>query len=266
MRRKAPIAALFAGALLALTACSTPAATPSPSPSDSQTAPASKLTGTVTVFAAASLNKSFEEIAAGFKKANPGVEVVTSYDGSNGLVDQLVGGARADVLATADEKSMTRANDEKLLASASELFATNVLTLVTPSDNPGGITGLDASLDGKRLVVCAPEVPCGAATVKLAESLNVTLSPVSEESKVTDVLGKVTSGEADAGLVYTTDAAGAGDKVKVIGITGAEAVINRYPIAVLANAENPDAAKAFAAYVTSPEGLAVLSKFGFGAP
>ncbi len=266
MRRKAPIAALFAGALLALTACSTPAATPSPSPSASETAPASKLTGTLTVFAAASLNKSFEEIAADFKKANPGVEIVTSYDGSNGLVDQLVGGAKADVLATADEKSMTRANDEKLLASASELFATNVLTLVTPPDNPGNVTGLDASLDGKRLVICAPEVPCGAATIKLAESLNVTLSPVSEESKVTDVLGKVTSGEADAGLVYTTDAAGAGDKVKVIPIAGAEAVINRYPIAVLAGAENSDAAKAFAAYVTSPEGLAVLAKFGFGAP
>ena len=266
MRRKAPIAALFAGALLALTACSTPAATPSPSPSASETAPASKLTGTLTVFAAASLNKSFEEIAADFKKANPGVEIVTSYDGSNGLVDQLVGGAKADVLATADEKSMTRANDEKLLASASELFATNVLTLVTPPDNPGNVTGLDASLDGKRLVICAPEVPCGAATIKLAESLNVTLSPVSEESKVTDVLGKVTSGEADAGLVYTTDAKGAGDKVEVIEVPNADDIINDYRAVVLKDAKNSEGAQKFLDLILSDSGQNTLKDFGFGAP
>lgn len=221
-------------------------------------------TRTLTVFAAASLTDSFTELAEDFEEANPGVEVRLSFDGSSGLVDQIAGGAPADVFASADEKNMDRAVDEGLVAGEPVLFATNVLTLITPPGNPAGITGFDESLEGTRLVLCAEGVPCGNATRALAESAGLELQPVSEESKVTDVRGKVTSGEADAGIVYTTDATAAGDAVEAIEISGAEDDPNRYPIAVLAEAEHPDLAQQFLDSVTGPDGRAVLASYGFG--
>ena len=221
-------------------------------------------TRTLTVFAAASLTDPFTELAEDFEEANPGVEVRLSFDGSSGLVDQIAGGAPADVFASADAKNMDRAVDEGLVAGEPVLFATNVLTLITPPGNPAGITGFDESLDGTRLVICADGVPCGNATRALAESAGLELQPVSEESKVTDVRGKVTSGEADAGIVYTTDATAAGDAVEAIEISGAEDDPNRYPIAVLAEAEHPDLARQFIDSVTGRDGQAALASYGFG--
>ncbi|WP_197510187.1 substrate-binding domain-containing protein [Tessaracoccus coleopterorum] len=156
-----------------------PAATATP-----EAATASPQTADAVVFAAASLNTVFPGIAA----AN------YSFDGSSGLVDQLKGGAPADVFASADRKNMDKAVEAGLIDGDPVLFATNYLVLVTPADNPAGITGFDDSLDGVKLVVCAPDVPCGAATVKAAEANGIELRPVSEEAKVTDVLGKVTAG------------------------------------------------------------------------
>lgn len=221
-------------------------------------------TRTLTVFAAASLTDPFTELAEDFEEANPGVEVRLSFDGSSGLVDQIAGGAPADVFASADEKNMDRAVDEGLVAGEPVLFATNVLTLITPPGNPAGITGFDESLDGTRLVICAEGVPCGNATRALAESAGLELQPVSEESKVTDVRGKVTSGEADAGIVYTTDATAAGDAVEAIPIAGAEDSPNRYPIAVLSRSEHPDLAQQFIDSVTGRDGQAALASYGFG--
>lgn len=221
---------------------------------------------TLQVFAAASLTKTFTELGSQFEKSHPGVKVVFNFDGSSGLVDQLTSGAKADVFASADEKNMTKAVDAKLTTGAQTVFASNVLTLVTAPGNPKKITGLDDSLDGRKLVVCAPEVPCGNATNQLAAKLNVILKPVSQESKVTDVLGKVTSGEADAGIVYVTDAKGAGDKVQTVAIKGSDQVVNNYPISVLASAPQPALAAEFVTLVTSQAGKDVLGAAGFVTP
>lgn len=220
----------------------------------------------VTVFAAASLTRVFTALGSSFENAHPGVKVAFTFDGSSGLVDQLKGGARGDVFASADEKSMTNAVTAKLTGGDPVVFARNWLTLVVPPDNPGRITGLNSSLNGKKLVVCGPEVPCGSATNTLAAKLKVTLKPVSQESKVTDVLGKVVSGEADAGVVYVTDAAGAAGTVKVIGIDGADQVVNNYPIVVLGTAPEPELAAQFVTLVRSAEGVRALTGAGFLAP
>lgn len=221
---------------------------------------------TLTVFAAASLTDAFTEIAEQFEQDNPGVEVRLSFDGSSGLVDQIAGGAPADVFASADEQNMDRAVAEGLVTGEPTLFATNVLTLIIPPGNPAGITGFDTSLDGTRLVVCAEGVPCGNATAALAEAEGLALRPVSEESKVTDVRGKVESGEADAGIVYTTDATAAGDEVQQIRIDGAAEDPNLYPVAVLEEAADAALAHEFVDAVTGAAGQAVLESFGFGAP
>ena len=220
----------------------------------------------LTVFAAASLTDAFTEIADQFEQANPGVDVRLSFDGSSGLVDQIAAGSPADVFASADEITMNRAVSEGLTAGEPQQFATNVLTLITPPGNPAGVTGFDSSLGGIRLVTCALETPCGNATRTLSSSAFLPLEPVSEESKVTDVRGKVESGEADAGIVYVTDAAAAGDRVHQIPIAAAERFPNRYPIAVTGDAADAELARKFVDTVTGPAGRAVLDSHGFGAP
>ena len=224
------------------------------------------ITGEVTVFAAASLQDAFQELATFFEAAHAGVHITFDFQGSQELVASLNGGASADILATANNSTMADAANKGLVGEQTE-FATNVLTLIVPAGNPADVTGInDGSLDKADLVVCAPEVPCGEATQKLAAELGVTLNPVSEEQKVTDVRGKVESGEAQAGIVYTTDAAKAGDKVEAIALP-ANSVINHYPIALTKSAANSQAAQAFIDYVLSPEGQKVLQDtYGFGAP
>ncbi|TCW21927.1 molybdate ABC transporter substrate-binding protein [Dietzia cinnamea] len=222
--------------------------------------------GDLTVFAAASLSGAFTEIAEQVERSEPRVSIRLSFGGSNGLVDQLAGGAPADVFAAADVATMDRAVDAGLVSGDPAPFATNVLTLITPPGNPAGITGLDASLDGARVVVCADGVPCGSATRELAEAAGVELRPVSEESAVTDVRGKVASGEADAGIVYVTDALAAADRVEQVPIAGADTVPNVYPIAVVDRAADSGPARRFVDAVTGPAGRAVLAEHGFGPP
>ncbi|MFV0452287.1 MAG: molybdate ABC transporter substrate-binding protein [Propioniciclava sp.] len=245
--------------LLALTGC---ASSPAPSAAPTTTAPEE---ATLTVFAAASLTEVFTDLGATFEAEHPGVTVQFSFLGSSTLVDQLAQGAPADVFASANETQMDRAVTEGVVADPT-LFASNVLTLVVEPGNPLGISGLDASLDDAKLVTCASEVPCGAATDTLSEELGVTLAPVSREQKVTDVLGKVTSGEADAGVVYVTDARRAGDEVEEVAIDGTDQVVNRYPIAVAAEAPQPDLAAQFVALVISDTGQAALAEAGFSGP
>ena len=225
---------------------------------------AGKATGKVTVLAAASLQGAFEEIEKTVEKDNPGLDVTFDFQGSQDLVASLAGGDSADVLATANNSTMKTAADQKLVGNQTE-FATNVLTLIVPKGNPKKITGLDSSLDGANLVICAPEVPCGEATKKLAKAQGITLNPVSEEQKVTDVRGKVESGEADAGIVYTTDAAAAKDKTDKIDIPDG-GVVNHYPIAPTAKPENPAGAQVFIDAVTGKVGQDILAKHGFGKP
>ena len=152
------------------------------------------------------------------------------------------------------------------LVSEVKPFASNTLALIVPKGNPAKITGLDASLDGKKLVVCAEGVPCGNATKELQQKLGVTLKPASEEQKVTDVRGKVESGEADAGLVYQTDAKAAGDKVEIIEVKGIDQVVNAYPISLVKASKNQEAAKKFIDAILSDEGMKILESYGFSAP
>lgn len=267
--RRAAIAAVSLLSAVSLAACGGSASNSSTGAASSAASAggsgaSQKATGKVTVLAAASLQKAFEEIEKTVEKDNPGLDVTFDFQGSQDLVASLAGGNSADVLATANNSTMKTAADQKLVGNQTE-FATNVLTLIVPKGNPKKITGLDSSLDGANLVICAPEVPCGEATKKLAEAQGITLNPVSEEQKVTDVRGKVESGEADAGIVYTTDAAAAKDKTDKIDIPDG-GVVNHYPIAPTAKPENPAGAQVFIDAVTGKTGQEVLAKYGFGKP
>ena len=260
-------AAVTAAALLLLTGCSTAASDADPAATtDSSASAEPQLEGELTVFAAASLKAAFDELAVSFEQQNPGVTVnPISYDGSSTLATQIIEGASVDVFASADEKNMQKVVDESL-ATDPALFATNVLTLVTPTGNPGGVTGLaDLANPDLTVVLCAAEVPCGAASATLLENEGVTASVDSYEQNVTAVLTKVAGGEADAGLVYVTDAATT-DDVETVATEGADAVVNRYPIVALDDAPDPEIAAAFVAYVLSDTGQEVLSGLGFGAP
>jgi molybdate transport system substrate-binding protein len=160
---------------------------------------------------------------------------------------------------------MEKATEAGLMTGTPEQFTTNVLTLIVPKGNPAGITGLDASLQGTKLVVCAVGVPCGSATSKLAEALGVTLSPASEETKVTDVRAKVESGQADAGIVYVTDAKASGDKVETIPIAGADKARNDYLIGTAKAGKQAALGAEFIALVKGEQGQQVLAAAGFGA-
>lgn len=218
----------------------------------------------VTVFAAASLKSTFTDLGTQFEQANPGTEVNFNFDGSANLLDQLSAGAPADVLATADRSTMEAAISEQVVDSAATSFATNVLTLIVPPGNPAGITGLDDSLGNAKLVVCEARVPCGAATVKLADRLGVDLAPVSEESSVAGVRTKVESGQADAGIVYVTDASDAAGKVEQITINRTDEVKNEYLISTAKSATAPELAAKFISFVEGDQGHQVLAQAGFG--
>lgn len=249
-----PLAGLLALALL-LTGCSS-------SQTDSARPDAQ-----LTVFAAASLKKTFTELGARFEKDHPGTKVTFNFAGSSDLVTQLTQGAPADVFASADTANMTKAVDAGAIAGTPVDFATNTLTIVTPFGNPKKITSFaDLARPGTQVVVCAPQVPCGSATEKVEKATGVTLTPVSEESAVTDVLGKVTSGQADAGLVYVTDAASAADDVTAVLFPESADAVNTYPIAAVAKAGNPGAAQQFIDLVAGEAGREVLTAAGFASP
>ncbi|MDT5105979.1 MAG: molybdate transport system substrate-binding protein [Mycobacterium sp.] len=223
--------------------------------------------GQLVVFAAASLKNTFTDIGEQFKTDNPGWSVDFTFAGSSDLVTQLTQGARADVFASADAKNMDKATQAGLLSGDPVNFASNTLVIVTAPDNPKKVSSFaDLTKPGLSVVVCAPQVPCGSATKKVEEATTVTLDPVSEESSVTDVLTKVTSGQADAGVVYVTDAIGAGDKVAEVDFAESSVAVNTYPIAVLKSATDADAAKKFIALVTGEAGQKVLSQAGFAKP
>lgn len=263
------VAVMTVAAALSLAGCaavSSADTTASPG-AGTTTSPAPELTGELTVFAAASLSSAFDELATQFAQLHPGLEVAPiSYDGSSVLATQLLGGAAIDVFASADEKNMAKVTDAGL-ASGATAFATNTLEIAVAPGNPEKISSLQSlTAPGLTVVLCAAEVPCGSAAQKLLSTAGVALTPASEEQNVTAVLTKVRSGEADAGLVYRTDVTAAGDAVTGVEIDGADAATNVYPIVALAGAPNPEAARAFVAFVLSADGQKVLKSFGFGAP
>ena len=210
MKRVLAWVAAAAGLMLIATSCGTS------TPTSSQSAPSTP-TQTLIVFAAASLKSTFTSIGDAFEAAHPGTTVTFSFAGSSDLVTQIQGGAPVDVFASADTKNMDKLTKDNLVDGTPVNFASNTLEIAVPPDNPAKVDSLqDLANPDVKVVVCAPEVPCGSATQTVEKASGVDILPVSEESSVTDVLNKVISGEADAGMVYVTDVKGAGDKVKVL--------------------------------------------------
>lgn len=246
LRGRAVIAA--AAALLPLTACT-------------QAEP----TETLDVLAASSLTGAFDALEAELEAAQPGVDVRISYGSSTALARQVVEGAPADVIATADARSMDAVVDASAVR-APTAFATNTMVLVQPSGAPQ-LRDL-ADLATVDFVMCVGSAPCGAIAQQLLDDNDVAAAPRSLEPDVRAVLAKVTSGEADAGLVYRTDVRAAGDAVAAVQIDGAAAATNTYEIAaVLGERSAPsDLAEEWVALVTGPEGRRVLADAGFGLP
>lgn len=258
MKRSAVVAAAL---VLLLTGCA-PAAPPASAPSPSGDAP---LSGTLAVFAAASLTETFGDLAAAFEAQHPGVEVVLNFGGSSTLAAQIVEGAPADVFAAANASTMQTVIGAGLVEGPAT-FATNTLEIVVPAGNPAGVRGLaDLARDDLTIALCAAEVPCGAATAQVLDAAEITARPATLEQDVRAVLTKVRLGEVDAGLVYRTDVAAAGDDVEGIEFAEASTAVNDYPIGVIAGSPDTATAEAFVAFVRSPAAGAVFERAGFGA-
>jgi molybdate transport system substrate-binding protein len=249
-------------ALVLAAACSSPsqqASTAAPS-----AAPEAR---TLTVFAAASLTESFTSLEKTFESQNPGVDVKLSYGGSSDLAQQIVNGAPADVFAAASDATMKTVSDAGDTAAAPSTFATNVLQIAVTPGNPKGIAAFaDLAKPGVTTVVCAPQVPCGAAATKVEQATGVAITPVSEETDVKSVLSKVSTGNADAGLVYVTDVNAAKGSVQGVSFPESSKATTNYPIAVVKNAPQADLAQKWIDLVKGTEGTQVLSAQGFGKP
>lgn len=256
------------GLAILLTACSQPVGV-------GQTPVVPTDATTLTVLAAASLSEPFEAIGALFEAAHPGVQVVFSFAGSQQLARQLAGGAPADVFASASAKYIDAAVEAgRVQAGAAQMFAANRLVVIVPADNPAGLAELeDLARPGLKLVLAAKEVPVGAYSLEFLDKAAAELGAdykgavlgnvVSYEENVKAVLAKVRLGEADAGIVYGSDAATAADAVRVIAIPDALNVVARYPLAIVADSPHAALADAFVAVVLSPQGQAALAAAGF---
>ena len=224
-------------------------------------------TGTMTVLAASSLTEAFTALAKEFEAQHPHVKVKLAFDSSATLAEQVNQGAPADVLATADEDTMQSVVDGDGTDGDPQDFATNHLVLAVPKDNPAGIQKFsDLEKPGVKYVVCVDTAPCGKVAAALLKQDKITAAPASTEIDVKSVLAKVTEGEADAGIVYSTDAVAAGDAVKTIAIPGTEQQTTTYPIATLDQSKQSALAQQFVDLVLSSQGQQVLHDAGFGAP
>jgi molybdate transport system substrate-binding protein len=253
--------ALLAVTVLALTGCTDSAS------GGGQDRAGDGLSGTLTVFAAASLTDVFGELGERLTADNPNLELRFNFAASSALATQLVQGAPADVFASANQAQMTVVTDEDLQAAEPEVFTRNVLQIAVAAGNPTGVTGLaDFEREELALAVCAPDVPCGAAAEQVFEAAGVGAVPDTLEEDVRAALTKVELGEVDAALVYASDVASAGDAVEGIDFPEAEDAVNDYPICALAAAPNPEAAQAFVDLVLSDQGQQILADAGFLAP
>ena len=262
------VAGVGAAALLALSACSSSDdASGSSGEQKSSASSSPKLSGTVTVFAAASLKESFTTLGKDFEKAHPGTKVTFNFGGSDTLAASITGGAPADVFAAASPKTMAIVTDKNDAATAPATFVRNQLEIATLPGNPDKVASLkDLTKSGLKVVLCDKTVPCGAAAQKALDASKLKLTPVSYEQDVKSALTKVELKEADAAVVYKTDVKAAGDKVEGVEFPESADAINEYPIALLKDAPNAAAAKAFIAYVLSDKGKTVLSAAGFVSP
>ena len=268
MRTRTPLAVLLvAGAsAVALADCSSSATPGTTSPSSAGGSTTAAITGTVNVFAAASLQETFTTLKKQFEAAHPGVTITPNFGASSALATGITQGQPADVFASASQTNMDAVIKAGGAASSTP-FAKNVGEIAVPAANPANIASVnDLAKPGVKVAVCQAQVPCGGIATKVFANAKITVTPVSQEADVKAVLTKVSLGEVDAGIVYVTDVKSAGDKVKGIEIPADVNASTTYPIAALTKAANPTAAQAFVDYVLSPEGMAVLKAGGFASP
>ncbi|MGW0413398.1 molybdate ABC transporter substrate-binding protein [Streptomyces collinus] len=266
-RRMLQLAGAGAAALMALSACSSSSSDDSSAKPDTSGSASSKLSGTVTVFAAASLKESFTNLGKQFEQQHPGTKVTFNFGGSDSLAAGITGGAPADVFAAASPKTMALVTDKKDAVGTPATFVRNQLEIATLPGNPDKVASLkDLTKSSLKVVLCDRTVPCGAAAQKALEASDLKLTPVSYEQDVKSALTKVELKEADAAVVYKTDVKAAGDKVEGVEFPESAKAVNDYPIALLKNARNAEAAKAFITLVRSAEGRRVLSEAGFLKP
>lgn len=267
-RRMMQVTGVGAAALLALSACSSSDDDSSKgSGSDASASSSPKLSGEVTVFAAASLKESFETLGKEFEQAHPGTKITFSFGGSDALAASITGGAPADVFASASPKTMKIVTDAGDNATDPATFVRNQLEIATLPGNPDKVASLkDLTNKDLKVVLCDKTVPCGAAAEKALTASKLKLTPVSYEEDVKSALNKVVLKEADAAVVYKTDVKAAGDKVEGVEFPESADAMNDYPITLLKESRNTDTAKAFIALVQSAEGQKVLTAAGFLQP
>lgn len=257
---KTPLAALsaLAAATLALTGCGSSQA--------SSSAASQASSGKIQVFAAASLNNAGADLEKAYEAANPGVDITFVYEGSAKLVTQIEQGATPDMLITADTKNMDKAKKlDEFSGSDSTVLVTNKLVLVTAEGNPGKINSLDDLKTTEGVVaVCKEDVPCGTLAHEELKKHDITLKNATTEGKVTDVATKVTTGNADAGFIYTTDLAAAKKDGKNLGSVDLPDVEkNEYPSALTSKGNSSEAAKKFNEWLTTDEAQKILKDHGF---
>jgi molybdate transport system substrate-binding protein len=266
-RRTLRAAGAGAAALLALSACSSSTGSSGTGSDTAVSGSSAKPSGTVNVFAAASLQESFTTLGKEFEKEHPGTKVTFSFGGSDTLAASITGGAPADVFAAASPKTMAIVTDQKDAVGTPATFVRNQLEIATLPGNPDKVSSLkDLTRSGLKVVLCDRTVPCGAAAQKALDAAKLKLTPVSYEQDVKSALTKVELKEADAAVVYKTDVKAAGDKVQGVDFPESAEAVNDYPIALLKNAPNPTTAKAFIELVKSAEGQKVLTEAGFLKP
>lgn len=253
--------------MAALAGCA-PAAGPTVPSSDTGTSASpteTGPTGTVTVYAAASLTETFTQLASEFEADHPGVTVTLNFGGSSTLAEQIVtGGAPVDVFASASDATMKTVVDAGLVEWTPATFTRNALVIVTPEGNPAKVTGLkDFANPNLKIALCDAEVPCGAASAEVFEQAEIVPQPDTLESDVKAVLTKVRLGEVDAGLVYATDAKTAAAEVEAIEFPEALDAVNNYGIVPLKAAPNPEAAAAFTEFILTARGVEVFEEAGF---
>ncbi|MFG2396400.1 molybdate ABC transporter substrate-binding protein [Streptomyces lydicus] len=218
----------------------------------------------LTVLAASSLTDVFKKAGAVYEKEHQGTKVKFSFAGSQELAAQVKQGAPADALVTADTKTM---DGLKADAGTPTVIARNRLVIATGEGNPKKISGLKDLADSKlKVVLAASEVPVGRYGKQVLDAQKIKVKPVSQEPNVRAVLSKVELGEADAGLVYRTDAATAPKKVDAVDIPDAQNAVASYPAATLKTSKNAAAAAAFVKWLSTPEAQKILQGAGFQKP
>jgi molybdate transport system substrate-binding protein len=219
----------------------------------------------VTIFAASSLTQAFTALGDAYARDNPDVDPVFTFASSSDLARQIAEGADANVFASADLTNMAKVTDAGLTDGEPQVFATNRAEIIVAPGNPLGITGVeDLASEDLVVVVCAPEAPCGEYANEVFDNAGVEVTPDSQEENVKAVVTKVTLGEADAGIVYTTDVLAAGPAAAGVVIADDVNVLADYPIAAIGDAG--PAAQDFIDFVLGPTGQEILAGFGFGAP